>query len=176
MKKEFSVFENIPQILDKLTRGGILVTAKVGDKVNPITIGWGTIGVQWGKPIFQVYIRESRYTKSMLDEALNFTVNIPLEKSDRVKEILAFCGTKSGRDLDKVKELNLSLVPSEKIDAPAISELPMTIECNVIYKERQNYKEMPADVLQRFYPDAVQNPNDVHTVYYGEIVSSYILQ
>ena len=176
MKKEFSVFENVPQILGKLTNGGILVTAKVDGKVNPITIGWATIGVQWGKPIFQAYIRESRYTKNMLDKAMNFTVNIPLEKSDRVKEILTFCGTKSGRDFDKVKELNLSLVPSDKVDAPAISELPMTIECNIIYKERQNYREMPQDVLQRFYPNAAQNPDDVHTVYYGEIISSYILE
>ena len=85
MKKEINVYQYTPHILEHLTRGGILVTAKVGDRVNPITIGWGTIGMQWGKPLFQAYIRECRHTKAMLDEAREFTVNIPLERTERVK-------------------------------------------------------------------------------------------
>ena len=58
MKKEINAFEYAGQIMDKMTNGGILVTTKVGDKVNPMTIGWGTIGVDWSKPVFQVYVRE----------------------------------------------------------------------------------------------------------------------
>lgn len=176
MKKEISVYQYAPHILDHLTRSGILVTAKVGDKVNSITIGWGTIGMQWGKPLFQAYIRESRYTKAMLDEAKEFTVNIPLERTDRVKEILAFCGAKSGRDCDKVSELGLTLVDGEKTAAPAIKELPITLECKVIYSVRQDASAMPADVTGKYYPNWKVDRNDVHSVYYGEIVAAYIAE
>ena len=176
MKKEINVYQYTPHILEHLTRGGILVTAKVGDRVNPITIGWGTIGMQWGKPLFQAYIRECRHTKAMLDEAREFTVNIPLERTERVKEILTFCGSKSGRDTDKPKELGLTLVESDKIAAPAIAELPLTLECKVIYSVRQNGSIMPKDVLQRYYPGWEDNQNDVHSVYYGEIVAAYIVE
>ena len=99
-----------------------------------------------------------------------------MEKNDRVKEILAFCGTKSGRDCDKAKELGLTLVDSDKISVPGIKELPLTLECKVIYKVRQEGKEIPADVMDRFYPEWEQNPKDLHTVYYGLIESAYILE
>ena len=175
-KKQINPFEYAPQIMDKMTHGGILVTTKVGEKVNPMTIGWGTIGVDWSKPVFQTYIREVRYTKGMMDEAMEFTVNIPMEKSDKVKEALAFCGTKSGRDFDKVKECGLTLVDADTISVPALKEFPLTLECKVIYKVRQDGKEIPQDVMERFYPDWEQKPEDLHTVYYGLITAAYIIE
>lgn len=175
MKKSINVYEHIPHILDHLTHSGILVTVKAGGKVNPITIGWGTIGMQWGKPLFQAYIRESRHTKAMLDEAREFTVNIPLEFTDRVKEILAFCGTKSGRDCDKVTALSLELVDSDTVNAPAIRELPLTLECKVIYSVRQDPAAIPEDISGKYYPNWRNDPLDVHSVYYGEITAAYIL-
>lgn len=176
MKKAINAFDYSGPILDRLCHGGILVTVKDGEKVNPMTIGWGTIGADWSKPVFQVYIRESRHTKGMLDKAMAFTVNVPVENSQRVKEILAFCGTKSGRDLDKVKELGLHLEPGEKIDAPAIRELPLTLECRVIYKVRQDGSAIPKDAMERYYPNYEENKEDIHTVYYGEILAAYLVE
>ena len=176
MKKDINAFEYAPHIMDQLLHGGILATVKLDNKVNPITIGWGTIGIQWGKPLFQIYVRECRFSKSMLDKAGEFTVNIPLERSDRTKEILAFCGTKSGRDTDKAEALSLSLVDSEFITAPAIRELPLTLECRILYSQRQDGEKMPDWVMQRYYPDWTNNRDDVHTVYYGEIVAAYIVE
>lgn len=176
MKKEINAFEYAPHIMQQLSRSGILATVKADDKVNSITIGWGTIGIDWSRPVFQIYVRECRHSKSMLDKAGEFTVNIPLERSDRVKEILAFCGTKSGRDTDKVEALGLTLIESEKINTPAIAELPLTIECRVIYSTRQDGTRMPNDVMQRYYPDWENSKEDVHTVYYGEIVAAYIVE
>lgn len=176
MKQEIKAFDYFPHIAEHMTRTGILVTAKVGHQVNPITVGWGTMGVQWGKPLFQAYIRESRYTKGMLDAAREFTVNVPLERTDRVREILAFCGSHSGRDTDKVKALDLTLVEGIHTAAPAIAELPLTLECKVIYAVRQDGRVMPEDVLQRYYPDWEAHRDDVHTVYYGEIVAAYIVK
>lgn len=176
MKKEINAFEYAPHIMQQLAHGGILATVKADDKVNSITIGWGTIGIDWSKPVFQIYVRECRHSKSMLDKAGEFTLNIPLERSDRVKEILAFCGSKSGRDVDKSEALGLTLVESEKIGTPAIAELPLTIECRVIYSTRQDGTKMPPDVMQRYYPNWEDNKEDVHTVYYGEIVAAYIVE
>ena len=176
MKKEINVFEYAPHIMEHLSRGGILATVKADDKVNSITIGWGTIGIEWNKPLFQIYVRECRHSKSLLDKAGEFTINVPLERNDRTREILAFCGTKSGRDTDKAAELGLTLVDSDKIAAPAIRELPLTLECRVIYSVRQDGTKMPAEVMQRYYPDWENSKDDVHSVYYGEIVAAYIIK
>ena len=109
MKKTVNAFDYAGKICQSMKKGILLTTAKDG-QVNTMTIGWGTIGVDWSKPVFQVYVRECRHTKSMLDEAQEFTINVPMEKNDKVKEILAFCGTKSGRDTDKIRDLGLTLV------------------------------------------------------------------
>ena len=101
MKQFVDAFDYAGHIC-KAYKPGILITAKVGEKVNPMTIGWGTMGVEWGKPIFVAYVRESRYTHQMLDESGEFTVNVPLGAVDN--RILSVCGTKSGRDMDKVDE------------------------------------------------------------------------
>ena len=176
MKKEVKIFDYVPHIMEHLSRSGILATVRVGDKVNPITIGWGTIGIQWGKPLFQIYVRECRCSKAMLDEAGEFTVSIPLDRSERVKEILAFCGTKSGREIDKPTVLGLTLVDGEEVAAPAIAELPLTVECKIIYSTRQDGAKMPADVLNKYYPHWEDAREDVHSVYYGEIVAAYIIE
>ncbi len=176
MKKKIDVFAYAPHIMEHLRRGGILATVKADNKVNSIAIGWGTIGIEWNKPLFQIYVRECRHSKSMLDKTGEFTVNVPLERSERTREILAFCGTKSGRDVDKIAALGLTLVEGEEISTPAIQELPLTLECRVVYATRQDGRKMPADVMQKFYPDWAENPEDVHTVYYGEIVAAYILE
>ena len=95
MKKHVETFDYAGTICKEMKKG-ILLTTKVDDKVNTMTIGWGKIGIEWGKPIFIAYVRESRYTKTMLEQSGEFTVNIPMGELD--KKILAYCGTKSGRN------------------------------------------------------------------------------
>ena len=70
----------------------------------------------------------------------------------------------------------VALAGVNMITAPAIAELPLTLECKVIYSVRQDGSVMPEDVLQRYYPDWENNKNDVHSVYYGEIVAAYITE
>jgi len=52
MKKEIAVFDYANEIM-KAVETGVLVTTKVEDKVNPMTISWGTLGIEWGKLILQ---------------------------------------------------------------------------------------------------------------------------
>nr|WP_296400379.1 hypothetical protein [Acidaminococcus timonensis] len=65
MKEKVDVFSAAPQILKNLSKG-ILVTTKAGGRVNTMTIGWGTLGIEWGKPIFTIYIRQGRFTHAQL--------------------------------------------------------------------------------------------------------------
>ena len=70
-------------LICKEMKKGILLTTKADDKVNTMTIGWGKIGIEWGKPIFIAYVRESRYTHRMLERNGEFTVNTPMGDVDR---------------------------------------------------------------------------------------------
>ena len=47
---------------------GILLTTKAGEKVNAMTIGWGTLGTNWSRPVFVAYVRRHRSTIALLDQ------------------------------------------------------------------------------------------------------------
>ena len=175
MKKTVNAFDYAGEIC-KAMKKGILVTAKNDEKVNPMTIGWGTIGIEWGKPIFIAFIRPRRYTHEMVERSGEFTVNIPMGEADSaVTKILGFCGTKSGRDYDKVKELGLTLEASEVVGAPGIKELPLTLECKVLYNQDQVVQDIPDPLRDRYYPDR-NDLADYHTAYYGQITAAYIIE
>ena len=178
MKKEIEVFEYAKEIIQAVQKG-VLLTTKADDKVNSMTISWGTLGIEWGKPIFTVFVREHRFTKEQLEKNPEFTINIPLGEFN--KKILGICGTKSGRDLDKVKELDLTLETPNVISVPAIKELPLTLECKVIYKQEQDKNAITNEINMQCYPQNVDSDfhganKDYHTAYYGEIVSAYIIE
>ena len=178
MKQEVNPFDYAGEFCKALP-GGILLTTKADDQVNTMTIGWGHIGIEWSRPIFVAYVRESRYTKQMLEKNGEFTVNVPLGSVD--KKILGICGTRSGRDMDKIKELNLTLEDPIAISVPGIRELPLTLECKVIYRQRQDLSALPEDILARYYPveDDTLHPGsqrDYHYAFYGQILKAYIIQ
>ena len=173
MKQQIAVFDYAQHILQAL-KTGVLLTVKAGETVNTMTIGWGTLGIEWGKPIFTAIVRESRYTKELLDQNPEFTVNIPWEKP--VPSILGFCGSRSGRDTDKIKALNLTLQAPQVVSVPAIEELPLTLECKVLYRRKQDLSAIPGEIQEKFYPQtAGAAGQDPHTVYFGEIVAAYLL-
>lgn len=174
MKRQVDAFDYAGHIC-KAMKQGILLTTKAGEQVNTMTIGWGKMGIEWNKPIFIAYVRETRYTKQMLEENGEFTVNIPYGDVD--SRILGYCGTKSGRDTDKIRDLGLTLVESEKIRVPGIAELPLTLECKVIYQQKQELSQIPQSVIDRFYPAVNESGfRDCHIAYYGEIVNAYLIE
>lgn len=178
MKKEIQVFDYANEIM-KAMKTGILVTTKDGDKVNSMTVSWGTLGIEWGKPIFTIFVRENRFTKQQLDNNPEFTINIPIGEFNR--KILGVCGTQSGRVIDKISELNLSLEEPKSISVPGIKEFPLTLECKVVYKQKQDKNEITEENMKACYPQDVDGSyhganRDFHTAYYGEIVSAYIIE
>ena len=168
-KTPIEVFDYASEITKAIPKG-ILLTAKAGDRLNTMTIGWGTLGTEWGIPVFVAYVRESRFTRQLLDENPEFTVNVPLGDFD--KQILSFCGTKSGRDVDKFATLGLTAVEPESISVPGIAQLPLTLECRVVYRQLQN-EALESTLRDRFYPGPQP---DLHVAYYGQIVSAYRIE
>lgn len=173
MKRKIDLYEYAPIIL-KQTEKGVLVTTKSGDEVNTMTIGWGTLGNQWHKPIYTVFVRQSRHTKRLLDENGEFTVNVPLD--DSAKKILGVCGTASGRDINKIEHLGLTLEEPEIISVPGIKELPLTLECKVIYKQDQVLSAINDENRLHYYEPGTKNEQDFHTAYYGQVVAAYIIE
>ncbi len=170
MKQEIDVFGCSGEILKALSSGALLMT-KSGEQVNAMTIGWGCMGIEWGKPVMIVYVRDSRYSKELLDANPYFTVSIP-EGGD-CREILKVCGTKSGRDMDKIAALHLTLEQAQVNGVPGVTQLPLTVECKVIYQKRQDPTAMAPEILKKHYGSV---DGDIHTAYYGEIVAAYRIQ
>lgn len=175
MKQKINAFDYAGQITKVLGKG-VLLTTKYGDRVNTMTIGWGMLGIEWGKPVFIALVRESRYTKELLEKNGEFTINVPYGEFD--SKIISFCGTKSGRTVDKVKELGLELEEPEAISVPGIRQLPLTLECKVIYTQKQEAGAIPDALLEKYYPCRAdhENARDCHIAFYGEIVNAYIIQ
>lgn len=177
MKKMIRAMSYADEICSALPKG-ILLTTCFDGKINTMTIGWGMMGIEWGKPIFMALVRESRYTRELLAGNKEFTINVPVGEIDN--KILGFCGSKSGRDVDKIREMNLTLEDPVEISVPGIRELPLTLECRVIYEQDQDLGAIPAPVLERYYPQNVDGSfpgsnRDHHIAFYGEIVSAYII-
>ena len=172
--KTIEVFDYANHILSAVKKG-VLLTAMADGEVNTMSISWGTLGIQWNKPIFTVFVRGSRHTSTLLDKNPEFTVNIPVGECD--KNILAVCGKESGRDVNKIQKLGLTLVAGETVNVPGIKELPLTLECKVIYKQDQDPDAINEENTLRYYPlEGPEQKGDYHTAYYGQITAAYIIE
>ena len=169
MKEHSDGLAKAKEILEAVKTGVLLVT-KDGEKVNAMTISWGALGIDWRHPTFTTYVRESRFTKGILDKTGVF--NIAIGAGEQAKKILGVCGSKSGRDMDKVKECGLTLVDGEVTGVPAIEEFPLTLECKVVFKELKDPMAMTAANREQFYPET-DGKRDNHIIYEGEIVAAY---
>ena len=165
-KVEAGYTEYLEETLSAISNPGLLlVSADADGKPNTMTIGWGTVGIIWGKPIFIVLVRPSRYTYGLMEQTDDFTVNVP---SADMKDVVAFCGSVSGRDHDKFAEKGLTAVPGRKVKSPVIEQCVIHYECKVVHKNDVLEDKLAKDIISSFHPEG-----DFHTIYYGEIVSVY---
>jgi flavin reductase (DIM6/NTAB) family NADH-FMN oxidoreductase RutF len=150
----------------KLVGDGLLLTCGDFDakSYNTMTIGWGSMGVIWGKPFFQALVRPTRYTYEFMERHDSFTVTA---FSPKHKDALALLGSKSGRDLDKIKAAGLTPVKSARVKSPGFEEAELVIECRKIYFSDLQPKNFLADYIAGMYK------NDYHRQYFGEILAVY---
>ena len=101
--------------------------ARKGEKPNIITVAWA--GTVCSDPaMVSISVRKERYSHDIIKETGEFVINLTTRKLARATD---YCGVKSGRDVDKFADMHLTAVPSVKIEAPAIAESPVNIECKV---------------------------------------------
>ena len=165
--KNVNYLSDAEEVIQQIKSKGAFLVAKSkdGKKINVMTIGWAAIGYMWEKPIMTVMIRKSRFTHDIIEKASSFTVNIP---GDDLGKTLNFCGTESGRDVDKFKECKLSVVSAQKVDTPIIDLSGFHYECKIVCKS-----EINPDFLCKEYRADLYADNNYHTFYFGEIVVCY---
>ena len=122
----------------------VMVSCGEGEQANIITIGWTGI-INSEPPITYVSVRKSRHSHSLISESGEYVINLTTEKL--VKET-DFCGVKSGRDVDKWQELNLTKEPADEVKCPMIAESPVNLECKVIeVKEYQTHDMFIGEIV-----------------------------
>lgn len=106
----------------------VLITSQNKEgKVNVFTVGW--IGTACTKPpMVTVAIRPERLSYEYIKENGEFVINLPPASMTRKVD---YCGVVSGKKVDKIKDLKLSLEPSQKVSPPALAQCPVNIECRV---------------------------------------------
>ena len=154
------------QVMSQIKKGAFL-TVKAGSDLNTMTIGWATIGIVWQKPIFMVAVRDSRYTFTIIEKADDFTISVP---SKNMSDEIMFCGTKSGRDLDKFKECKLNSKDSQTIFSPIINVPGIHFECKIVFKSAMDPAFL-TDEYKKLYPE-----KDYHTLYFGQILDCYEIE
>jgi len=164
-KVECELEDVMDETYGNLSPGLLLASVGKNGEKNIMTIGWGLIGVLFRKPAFMVAVRKSRHTYKLINETGVFTVNVPGEGMD---EALDFCGTKSGRDHDKFKELNLTAKKSETVEAPIVEECKIHFECRVMSATDVTVTGTTKEVLESVYPN-----KNYHRLYHGEILKIY---
>ena len=162
-KIEIPYTQHLDVTFERMNSGGILLmTRDRSGRANPMTVGWGTVGVVWGRHVFCVLVRPSRYSFECLEANPDFTVNVqPADRAD----IVEYCGTHSGRRVDKCKELGLSVIPSKLVKTPIIEECNLHYECKVIHKNDILLDHLHPPIIDEYYPK-----RDNHRVYFGEIL------
>lgn len=168
MSRDILYNEDLKEVLDQIKKGAFL-TVKSKDKINTMTIGWANFGIIWNKPILMVMVRKSRDTFNIIEQSGDFTISVPVNVD--LKKALAYCGTYSGRDVDKFKEANLSLRKAKSVGSPIIKDCDYHYECNILFSQPMNSGNLDMSLVKRFYPT-----DDLHTLYFGEILQSYVIE
>ncbi len=143
----------------------MLITAGTPEKCNTMTASWGGLGILWGGPAATCYIRPQRYTKEFVDREEYFTLTF---FGGEYRKALALCGSKSGRDIDKVKECGFTVKTAE-CGAPYFEEAELVLVCRKRFAQPMDPDNIPQEIKDKWYPQ-----KDYHTLYIGEIIEAFI--
>jgi flavin reductase (DIM6/NTAB) family NADH-FMN oxidoreductase RutF len=163
-RQEVPYTYQLDKTLETLSSGGLLLSSTRSDgRSNVMTIGWTTVGVIWGLPTMVVLVRPSRYTFSFIEESKVFAVNVP---TPEMNEYVSLCGTRSGRDVDKLAQVATSM--GQKVNSITIDACPLIYECQVVHWNDIQPSVLAPDVRARAYPRG-----DYHRLYYGQIMGVF---
>lgn len=106
----------------------VMVTSRGKDgKDNVFTVGWvGTVCTK--PPMLSISVRPERLSHKYICETMEFTVNMPTSKLTKAVD---YVGVRSGKTVDKIKEMNFTMKEGTNVSSPYIDECPVSIECKV---------------------------------------------
>lgn len=143
----------------RLGKDWCLVTAGTEQKVNTMTAAWGGFGVLWGKNVATIYIRQSRYTKELIDQ--NDTFSLTFFEGNRNE--LKYLGAVSGRDEDKIAGARFHVDYAG--NTPYIDEGNLVFCCKKLSATLLLPEQFLDPSIASFYKDG-----DLHVMYVGEIL------
>ena len=139
----------------------MLLTAGTSHSFNTMTVSWGGLGVLWGKPVATVYVRPQRYTYEFMEKDDTFTLSAYPEG---MHQALAFCGSKSGRDMDKAAACGLQ--PAEDAGGIYFEGAQLVLCCRKLYFQDLDPSHFLDSSIMKNYAN-----HDYHRMYIGEIIS-----
>lgn len=161
MFRDVTVLDIKENAVKLISKDWMLVTAGNEEKgYNTMTASWGTIGELWGKPVATVFIRPQRYTLDFVEANDQFTLSF-LEDGNR--EVLSYCGSRSGRDCDKVKDTGLN--PIFHDDITYFEQAKLVLVCKKLaVSEISGDQFLDKELDERWYAD-----KDYHKIFIAEI-------
>ena len=153
----YNLNESAFRLLDK---EWMLITAGETGKFNMMTASWGGFGILWHQPVAFIFVRPPRYTFRFLEEYDGFTLCF---FNEEYRDVLNFCGSKSGRNTDKMSNSGLSPVETESGNI-YFKEARLVIECRKIYYQDLQPGSFLDPVIESNYPK-----KDYHRMYIGRI-------
>jgi flavin reductase (DIM6/NTAB) family NADH-FMN oxidoreductase RutF len=145
----------------KFSQEWAAIVTEANGKANAMTASWGSVGVLWGKNVACIYVRDSRYTKELLDNSDTFSINF--FNDPKMKHTLSFLGKVSGRNEDKLTEARLHV--DHELNTPFLDEADFVIICKKMAATRITEDAfLDPTIKDQWYADG-----DMHTMYIGEI-------
>lgn len=164
-RSPMEIFDNYAAVVKRLGSDGLLLGSyDATGKANFMTIGWGTLGIVWGLPMWVVLVRPSRYTYECIEHSGCFSVNVPMAN---MAEACAICGSRSGRDTDKCKLAGLTAERAAHVAAPTAGQCPIVYECQVVHHNDVLPDTLAGEIRGGAYPQG-----DFHRVYYGKVIAA----
>lgn len=150
----------------KIGKEWTLITGGNMEKFNTMTASWGQLGVLWNKNVFTCYIRPNRYTYEFIEQGECFTASF---FGEEYRKALAFCGSHSGRDCDKMAETGL--VPTETDGCVGFEQADMILVCRKLYSyDLQESGFLNDDGI----PEQFFGSDPYHRAYISEIIGVYV--
>lgn len=149
---------------ETISKEWMLITAGTPEHFNTMTASWGGIGFLWNKPVAFVFIRPERYTYEFAEKNEYLTLSF---LGDENRQIHNICGSKSGRDTDKVQETGLKPLPTPEGNI-TFEQSRLTLECRKLYSRMLEPESfIDKQPLEKWYSEN----NGMHKMYIVEIVN-----
>lgn len=143
----------------------MLITAGTPDNFNTMTASWGGLGFLWDVPVSYIFIRPQRFTYQFVENNDYYTLSF---FDGTYKKILNYCGSHSGRDLNKMKECGL--IPMKTPNGSiCFEQAKLVLECCKLYSDDLDPKHFADLKIESNYPD-----KDYHRMYIGKVVNSLV--